>query len=115
MFDVGLGEMVVLVVLALVISGDRLPQAARQTGRVLRQLRQVADSARADLKEGLGPEFGDVDLADLNPRTFVRKHLLEQHDDPSPGAGHEPADEPSRSTTGDQGPHTAVPFDREAT
>ncbi len=30
MFDVGLGEMAVLVVLALVIFGDKLPQVAGQ-------------------------------------------------------------------------------------
>ncbi|MFC5749400.1 sec-independent translocase [Actinomadura rugatobispora] len=81
MFDVGLGEMLVLVVLALVIFGDKLPQAAGQAGRALRQLRQMANSAKADLQEGLGPEFKDFDVADLNPKTFVRKHLLEDHPD----------------------------------
>jgi sec-independent protein translocase protein TatB len=38
----------------------------------------MADGARRDLAEGLGPEFGDFDIADLNPRTFVRKHLLDE-------------------------------------
>ncbi|MEU5995313.1 sec-independent translocase [Spirillospora sp. NPDC047418] len=80
MFDVGLGEMAVLVVLALVIFGDKLPQVAGQAGRMLRQFRQMADSAKADLQEGLGPEFKDFDLNDLNPKTFVRKHLLEDDD-----------------------------------
>ncbi|WP_344589979.1 sec-independent translocase [Actinomadura vinacea] len=81
MFDVGLGEMLVLVVLALVIFGDKLPQAAGQAGRALRQLRQMANSAKADLQDGLGPEFKDFDVADLNPKTFVRKHLFEDIDD----------------------------------
>ncbi|MGH3243619.1 MAG: sec-independent translocase [Spirillospora sp.] len=81
MFDVGLGEMAVLVVLALVIFGDKLPQVAGQAGRMLRQFRQMANSAKADLQEGLGPEFKDFDIADLNPKTFVRKHLLEDDDD----------------------------------
>jgi sec-independent protein translocase protein TatB len=81
LFDVGLGEMLVLVVLALVIFGDKLPQAAAQAGRTLRQIRQMANSAKADLQEGLGPEFKDFDVNDLNPKNFVRKHLLEDHDD----------------------------------
>ncbi|WP_433327618.1 sec-independent translocase [Spirillospora sp. CA-294931] len=81
MFDVGLGEMVVLVVLALVIFGDRLPEVAGQAGRMLRQLRQMANSAKADLQEGLGPEFKDFDVNDLNPKAFVRKHLFEDDDD----------------------------------
>lgn len=81
MFDVGLGEMVVLVVLALVIFGEKLPTVAGQAGRTLRQLRTMANSAKQDLQEGLGPEFKDFDIADLNPKTFVRKHLLEDDDD----------------------------------
>src|SRR5262249_61372009 len=37
----------------------------------------MAEGARRDLSEGLGPEFQDFDIADLNPRTFVRKHLID--------------------------------------
>jgi sec-independent protein translocase protein TatB len=80
-FDVGLGEMLVLVVLALVIFGDRLPKAASQAGRALRQLREMANSAQRDLKEGLGPEFADFDVTDLHPKNFVRKHLFDDLDD----------------------------------
>ncbi|RAY13270.1 translocase [Actinomadura craniellae] len=81
MFDVGLGEMIVLVLLALVIFGDRLPQAAAQAGRTLRQIRSMANNAKQDLQDGLGPEFKDFDIADLHPKTFVRKHLFDDVDD----------------------------------
>lgn len=82
MFDVGLGEALLLLVLALVIFGpDQLPKVASQAGRALRQLRTMANSAKDDLREGLGPEFADFDPADLSPRRFVRKHLLEDLDD----------------------------------
>jgi len=81
-FDVGFGEAAVLVVLALVIFGDRLPQVAQQAGRTIRQLRQMATNAQADLKEGLGPEFSNFDPADLNPKNFVKKHLFDDSDDP---------------------------------
>ena len=37
----------------------------------------MAEGARQDLAEGLGPEFQDFDIADLHPRNFVRKHLLD--------------------------------------
>ena len=37
-------------------------------------------SAKADLQEGLGPEFRDFDIADLHPKNFVRKHLWEEFD-----------------------------------
>jgi sec-independent protein translocase protein TatB len=120
LFDVGLGEMLLLVVLALVIFGDKLPQAAGQAGRMLRQLRQMANSAKADLQEGLGPEFKDFDVADLNPKTFVRKHLLEDHDDDLPSASSKGLfdDEPTYAMAADAGGlefGERPPFDNEAT
>ncbi|WP_433181552.1 sec-independent translocase [Actinoallomurus sp. CA-150999] len=82
MFDVGIGEAAVLVVLAVIIFGpDQLPKVAAQAGRALRQLRTMANSAKEDLREGLGPEFADFDIADLNPRRFVTKHLLDDMND----------------------------------
>ncbi|MFG2005874.1 sec-independent translocase [Spirillospora sp. NPDC048911] len=116
MFDVGLGEMAVLVVLALVIFGDKLPTVAGQAGRALRQLRQMANSAKADLQDGLGPEFKDFDIADLNPKTFVRKHLLEDPDDePGHANGRVFDDEPYATTVGGLEYGERPPFDTEAT
>ncbi|ABD13179.1 Sec-independent protein translocase TatB [Frankia sp. CcI156] len=78
---VGWGEVVVLLLIGLFVFGpDRLPKAARDAGRVLRQLRQLANGMRNDLRSELGPEFADLDIRDLHPKTFVRKHLFE--DDP---------------------------------
>ena len=78
MFDLSITKLLILGVLALVIFGpDQLPKMAAQLGRALRDLRQLADKAKTDLTEGLGPEFADFDIADLHPKTFVRKHLLD--------------------------------------
>ncbi|MCT9932600.1 sec-independent translocase [Planotetraspora sp. A-T 1434] len=78
MFGLGWPELLALVVIALLVFGpDKLPQAASQAGRTLRQLRQMANNAKADLQANLGPEFSNFDPADLNPKTFVRKHLLD--------------------------------------
>lgn len=75
--SLGWPEIAVLLVVALVVFGpERLPKAAAEAGRMLRTLRQLANTAREDLKSELGPELGDLDLASLNPRTFVRKNLL---------------------------------------
>jgi len=80
-FDLSLPKLLVLGVLALIIFGpDQLPKIAAQAGRALRDLRRIAESARADLQEGLGPEFQDFDIADLHPRNFVRKHLWDEFD-----------------------------------
>jgi sec-independent protein translocase protein TatB len=77
-FDLSITKILVLAVIGLVIFGpDQLPKMARQLGQGLRDLRRMADKARTDLQDGLGPEFADFDINDLNPRSFVRKHLME--------------------------------------
>ena len=78
MFDLSITKILILGLLGLVIFGpDQLPRLAAQAGRALRDLRRLADNAKADLSEHLGPEFRDFDLNDLNPKSFVRKHLLD--------------------------------------
>lgn len=82
MFDIGIEKFGLLIVLALIIFGpDQLPRIARQAGQALRQLRRLATDATSDLKAGLGPEYADLDLAELSPRRFVRKHLFEEFDE----------------------------------
>ena len=78
MFDIGLAEILVLLVVAIFVFGpDRLPDVARQAGRALRQVRAMVGNARSQLADELGPEFADYDLKDLHPRSLVRKHLLD--------------------------------------
>ena len=80
-FDLSITKLLVLAVIGLVIFGpDQLPKMARQLGGTLRDLRRVAERARTDLQEGLGPEFAEFDITDLNPKSFVRKHLLDDLD-----------------------------------
>jgi len=82
MFGVGLGELTVIAFIAvLVIGPERMPDLARRAGRMLRQLRNLANSARDELREELGPEFADLELKDLDPRTIVRKHIIEAMED----------------------------------
>jgi sec-independent protein translocase protein TatB len=60
MFNVGLGEIVVIVLVCLVVFGpERLPEMARQIGRFLGRLRLTTQDALDQLKE-------ETDLKDLN-------------------------------------------------
>jgi len=82
LFDLNFSKILVLAVLGLLIFGpEQLPKMAAQAGQVLRDLRRLAERARADLTDSLGPEFSDFDLNDLNPKAFVRKHLLDDMGD----------------------------------
>jgi sec-independent protein translocase protein TatB len=82
-FDLDLPKLIVLGVIALIVFGpERLPAMAAQAGRALRELRRMADGAKSELQQNLGPEFSQFDLNDINPRHFVRKHLLDDSGDP---------------------------------
>jgi sec-independent protein translocase protein TatB len=78
-FDLNFVKLAVLGVLALIVFGpDRLPVMAAQAGRALREVRKYLDGAKSELRENLGPEFSQFDFADLNPKQFVRKHLVDE-------------------------------------
>jgi sec-independent protein translocase protein TatB len=80
-FDLSLPKILVLAVIALVVFGpNELPKMAAKAGKALRELRNIAEGAKNDLREGLGPEFADFEIEDLNPRHFVQKHLLSEMD-----------------------------------
>jgi sec-independent protein translocase protein TatB len=84
-FDLSLPKLLILAVLALVVFGpNELPKMAAHAGRALRDLRRIAEGAKSDLREGLGPDFADFDFEDLNPRRFVTKHLLNDLNEPHP-------------------------------
>jgi sec-independent protein translocase protein TatB len=113
MFDVGLWEIVVIVLVGVVVFGpDRLPEYARQAGRLARQLRKFAQSAQQDLRDELGPEYADLKLTDLDPRVAIRKHILEAMDEDDLDPTGAPANRVARDVLG---PGERPPYDVEAT
>jgi sec-independent protein translocase protein TatB len=111
-FDLSLPKLLILAVIALVVFGpNELPKMAAKAGGALRELRKIAEGAKSDLREGLGPEFDDFDLDDLNPRRFVQKHLLSDQA-PADGTGHDGSDRPHAAAlaVGEE-----PPYDAEAT
>ena len=109
---VGWSELVVLAIVGLVIFGpERLPKAASDAVRAVRQLRTLARGAAADLKAELGPEIADLDLASLHPRRIVASVL--DDDDPAPTAVR-PVARPSALTAA-IAPGQVPPYDADAT
>ena len=110
MFDVGLSEMAVIALVAVLVFGpDKLPEFARQAGRFLRRLRDFATSARDELRTELGPEYADLELRDLDPRAIVRRHIAEAMED------EDPEEKPTRRGLRPLAQGEVPPYDAEAT
>lgn len=77
MFDIGLGEILILGVLGLLVFGpERLPRAAADAARTLRNVRAMASNARKDLADSAGVDLTGAqealrDLQDLHPKRMV--------------------------------------------
>ncbi|MCX6420070.1 MAG: sec-independent translocase [Actinobacteria bacterium] len=78
MFDIGAGEMIGLGIIAIFLVGpERLPKLAVDAAKLLKKARNLSQLATTQLRENLGPGFEDLDVKDLHPKTFIKKHLNE--------------------------------------
>jgi len=77
-FDIGFGELLVLAVLGLFVFGpEKLPKIISDATRTLRELRRMAQGAQRELTDSLDVDLKGIDLQSLDPRTFVRRTLME--------------------------------------
>lgn len=82
MFGIGIPEMFVIAMVAMMVFGpDKLPDLARQAGKFIRTVRQMAENAKDDLGREMGEDFSDLNLKDLDPREMVRRSLLDDPDE----------------------------------
>jgi sec-independent protein translocase protein TatB len=87
-FDINGGELLVLAAVGVIVLGpERLPQYAAQLGKLVRQARGFARTAREQMREELGEDFDDIDWKSLDPRRYdprriVRDALLDDDDEP---------------------------------
>ncbi|WP_375407553.1 preprotein translocase subunit TatA [uncultured Amnibacterium sp.] len=77
MFDLPLGTLLVIGVLALFLVGpDKLPRYAAQLATWVRVARSMTDDAKKRVASEMGPEFEEVDWAGLDPRRYHPRRLL---------------------------------------
>ena len=117
MSDLSPLNLLVLAMIALLIFGPKeLPKMAAKAGQALRELRRIAEGAKADLREGMGPEFAEFDIDDLNLRHFVQKHLLGEPGDTNGNGNHgSSATRSAVATATTLIPGEEPPYDNEAT
>ena len=76
MFGIGFEKLLTLAILAAVLIGpDKLPQFAVDAARFIQKIRGMSREAMTEFKSQLGPEFANLDIQDLNPKTFIANHL----------------------------------------
>ena len=87
MFGVNGWEIVLLALITVFILGpDRMPEYAAKLARGIRRLRVMAEGAKGQLKDQLGPEYEDInwrqyDPRQYDPRRIVKEALLDPLDD----------------------------------
>ncbi len=91
MFDIGIGEIIILGVLGLLVFGpERLPKAAADAVRMLKQVRGMAANARQDLADSAGLDMSETvdavrSLGDLHPRKLATSLFADDEKTARPG------------------------------
>jgi len=89
MFDIGIGEIVIMAIIGLLIFGpDRLPKAAADAVKWINQLKAMASGARKDLADSAGMDLSDTvdtvkSLQDFHPKRLAASLF---NDDAEPAA-----------------------------
>lgn len=93
MFNVGGGELAVILLLALVFLGpERLPQAARQFGKFMAEYRRMAAGFKSELKDAM--DLPDSTVSDLKSMVDTVRNPLDaitRPSTPTPAAPAPPA------------------------
>lgn len=87
MLGINGGEILLLILIAILVLGPtRMPEYAAKLAQGIRRMRVMADGAKGQLKEQLGPEYNDLnwrqyDPRQYDPRRIVRQALIEPLED----------------------------------
>lgn len=71
------GEILLLLVLAVIILGPaRMPEYAAKLAHAVRALRDLAEGAKTQIQQEMGPAFDDVNWAQLDPRQYDPRRIV---------------------------------------
>lgn len=92
MFDIGIGEILAIAVIGLLVFGpERLPKAAADAARWLKQMRAMASGAQQDLADSAGIDLSETvetvkSLQEFHPRRIAASLLDDERSTPKPSA-----------------------------
>lgn len=76
-FGISSWEFLILIVIAAVLIGpERLPEYLAKFRQFVRSARDMAEGAKTQLKEQMGPEFQDVDWRQYDPRQYDPRRIV---------------------------------------
>ena len=101
MFNIGGGELIVILVIALIVLGpEKLPDAVRRAGRIYGELRRMSSGFQAELRDAIDEPMKEIrSTTDLVKSNFTGG--VGADDEPTPGQRRapdmddEPGDEPA--------------------
>lgn len=79
MFNMNGGELLLLGLLAVLLLGpNRLPEYAAKLAQLVRSLRDLAEGAKGQLRQEMGPAFDDIDWQQLDPRQYDPRRIVRE-------------------------------------
>jgi sec-independent protein translocase protein TatB len=79
MFGLTFEKLLLIGIVAVFLLGpEKLPHYAAQLGRLVRQLRDMANGAKDRMKDEMGPDFDDVDWKKLDPRQYDPRRIIRE-------------------------------------
>jgi|SRR5680860_854101 len=79
MFGLTFEKLLLIGIIAVFLLGpERLPHYTAQLGRLVRQLRDMANGAKERMRDEMGPEFDDLDWKKLDPRQYDPRRIIRE-------------------------------------
>ena len=79
MFGLSGEKLIILVIIAAFVLGpERLPQYAKQLANLIKSVRRMAEGAKDQLSNELGPEYQDLDWKKLDPRQYDPRRIIRE-------------------------------------
>ena len=116
MLDINGWELVVVVVVALLVIGpERMPEYSAKLARMVKQLKGMAEAAKVQLREQMGPDFDDVDWKQYDPRQYDPRRIVREALMDDGSAESQTSEVKAQSSVKRRTPDEPTPYDKDAT